>query len=1347
MERQITLGIIRARFDDAIVDLSQVRVCQRNLDETKALKHKRDAGEAMSNTVEWALKLFLKLNLQEYEYSNLVAEKPTISKLIDYLIKEDDSKGPFYNNTISDEIVPSVNFQYIRKKKRNITNLSKHEGAEPDYEVQLIYIEEVRKFIFQYLDTEQDKYKTLDYYESNDFSHWNLLYTACDRFSSEERNLILVIGPHKNVDITYLKKLAVPKWNLIIDFDHYSKKNGFFHAAYSDLDVVPHQIKAADNVNSNTFSMYSQAHYHYFIQNFNGSGYEESVDYDEWNRKYSKRFEIFLKSYAEVMSTQKNIVLIVHDSRRYVNKLCDTIQREFGSTTFVFANDLNGELTQTCEDYNGTMVNISVSEIATGLSNHSSNFITSQAIEREILIPFNEQSVTETTGYISPNEFAQIEEYFELLHKGIQSNPTIEDERSFLSGETKIGWYGLKHRFDAERMNFNKNYIRPIEQQLISGKGKVYLVHEAGFGGTTVARRIAWELHNEYPTLILKQYKEVKVKEWISKIHQKTRKPVFVLLEVPQAISLEEVDSLYRTLSDQRPVVFLVVKRGKPRTNDLTVTDWGNDIDMLIKHYQPYIDEYSNDATRIKKENELALIRDSTNAQQKTPFYIGLLTFEEKFHALKDYIKKFVIEVGEKEEQKRTLLYLSICSEYLGLGLPSVFFKTLFKVEKSDIIQLEEHFTQDSGIVGSLLTSYQEGNHKFWKIKHNFFAKELIRQFLSGNSENPEIWKKSLSDVCVKFIEDSLTESTTTGYIQETLQKLFIGDRRDRVKEVFAQIITEIDSNEGKERVFLTLKDTYPDNPHFCSHLARFYAYYYKNKEKALKYADEAIRLSETEGDGIQDPLLYHIRGMCLRTIAEDEMKKHRENKLKKNEVRLNEYEQVIYQLVPRAAEEFELSRDIARRQNRLDEYGYIAHIQLLVRAIDYGIFISGKSKADFFKQDIEPFSEWMDIAESLLEDVKRISFDGDESGKITECENSIIEFYENYESILQNLRSRLDKNTNPNPSRTRRQIVRTYFKRKEDLSRDSKIIGNILSLMELNIHNEPDYEKNYYLWFQAARFSKITLDEAISKLSKWKASSSTIDAGYYFYILKVFRALQGYSDAAVDAFRLINECRTKAKGRPNSTAIIEWCGKGNELNKFVGRNQLDGHDKEDILELVQGYFTEYFHDGSGKITIADKLEVFFSPILAKFTSGDLNQEVEFYLGFSYDGLRADSYSVRIKGEKPRNNELVYETEIKVADTNQRPGNTAYSLKIKGKIDLPQQKVMQNHIIGKRKIGVIKEIKTTSGYIDSFGKRYFFHKLNEDDEVFRKLKVESTISFIIKKGERGTYATEIKLVE
>lgn len=1334
------------RFNTAAYDMALAGIAKRNSNNELYVKHKRDAGEAISQSLEYALKHYLNKNLSFAEKQYYNPAKQNIFKLIEKFVDENGDDNGYLYNTINDTVDPSVDFQFLKLNKNIITNAAKHEGKEPDFDIQIKYLGEVYKFIKEYID-ENEILKTVQDFEQVDLSTWDLLYTACDRFNTNERNYILVIGPNNKVDCSYLKNLSIPKWNLIIDFDYNSEQNGFFNCAYNDVEVSPHKIKASDLTDTNSFSRFANSHYHYFANNFKGSGIPEPRDYSDWNRKFGKNTEIFIKSFSEVLSNQKNIVVILFNSRRHINFLCEKFEQLLDiNTSFIFANDFNDELQQVCDDFNGVKVNISIPEIAEGLSTVSSNFRKINPNKGQILVPFMEKSVSDTTGVLTAAEYAQLEEYFEVVHKGLPDvDLDDEDRRSFLIGENKISWFGLKHRFDVERQKFNTKFLKPIEKVIESGRGKIYLNHEAGFGGTTISRRIAWEIHNDYPTLILKNYRDIKIRESLIKLHEKTRKTIFVIMEVPQSISLDDVDSLYKSIPQARPIVFLIVKRGKANSNALVVSDWGNDTIDLINTYKPYLKEYSNTEIRLQKEKELDEIWNSTDSLKKTPFYIGLLTFEEKFSAIKDYIKKFILEVANKEEQKKVLIYLSICYDYLGQGLPSSFFKKLFKVSDKGIISLESYFSPDSSIVESLLSSSQEGTHKFWTIRHFFLARELKKQILSGSSDNPEIWRQSLADICVKFIEDSVSDSNTTEYIQETLQKLFIGNRKDRAGEDFTTIINDIESIDGKERVFLSLKESYPDNPHYCSHLARFYAYHNKNREKALQFANEAIRLSEIEGN--QDSLLYHIKGMCLRSIAYDEMTKHRKAKFQNIEITEDEYNEVIERLVPEAAYQFELSREIAQKQNRLDEYGFIAHIQLLISAIDYAVTISGKTKADFFNQNIDPFSDWLDLAESLLEEVRRINLDDDDSGKIEDCVNDIMAFYENYEQILQNLRSQLEKGKNP--TRTRRQIVRTYFRTKEDYFKDTKTINNILSLMEQNIENEPDNEKNFYLWFQAARHSKVSIDDALSKLSKWKANSTSVDAVYYFYILKVFRALQGYTDATIDAFNLIKEC--KSKGRSN-IATLEWYGKGNDLTKFVSRKVITPENKDEKLELVEGYFTEYVHDGNGKITIADRLEVFFSPTQAKLTSDDLNSQVEFYLGFSYDGLRADSYSVRIKGLDPRNIEPIIERKIQaiksISIEKKQFIEKIPQLKVLGKITLPNENKSNSKRFNGKVIDLQKPPVFVMGKIESdSGKKLFFHKSNEDEEVFSKLRIGSKVSFESTITLKGLLAINIKIIK
>ena len=62
-------------------------------------------------------------------------------------------------------------------------------------------------------------------------------------------------------------------------------------------------------------------------------------------------------------------------------------------------------------------------------------------------------------------------------------------------------------------------------------------------------------------------------------------------MEAPQVIALDDVNNLYASISQSRPVVFLVVRRGRPSKTDLAVPDWGNNVTDLIEAYKPFIQE------------------------------------------------------------------------------------------------------------------------------------------------------------------------------------------------------------------------------------------------------------------------------------------------------------------------------------------------------------------------------------------------------------------------------------------------------------------------------------------------------------------------------------------------------------------------------------------------------------------------------------------------------------------------------------------------------------------------------------------------------------------------------------
>ncbi|WP_293331042.1 hypothetical protein [Microcoleus sp. CAWBG58] len=442
----------------------------------------------------------------------------------------------------------------------------------------------------------------------------------------------------------------------------------------------------------------------------------------------------------------------------------------------------------------------------------------------------------------------------------------------------------------------------------------------------------------------------------------------------------------------------------------------------------------------------------------------------------------------------------------------------------------------------------------------------------------------------------------------------------------YSQLIENIPSIEGRLQVFKSLVENFPNEAHFWGHLARFYSIELKQYKEALEAVEEAINLSPT------DHLLYHMKGMCLRSKLYDLMNQ----RLKQNSYPPDELKE-IRKLVIEAGEQFSKTRKIDTN----NEPGYISHIQLLIRVIEFGYSVSIEKS---IKKSIEEFlasksSAWylelLDLAEELLENVGRLR-EGEKPDKfVVQCQANLAKLYQDYNQVIQRWNSLLDNKDVYHPP-VRRQLVRAYVAKRSGSWDELKPneIERVLELLEQNILQEPESDKNIRLWFQAARRSfKQNIDSAIEKLTYWRANTDALDATYYLYVLYVIKALDGSTLASNNAKELIQESFSKSQLLRNHNFSFEWYGNENEagMKRLVYHQRLgekdtnaDFYKNVSLLTLVHGRISEIKSGKAGKVEMASGLEAFFVPSREGYIRGrDENKAVKFHLGFSYAGLRA----------------------------------------------------------------------------------------------------------------------------
>lgn len=1164
----------------------------------------KDAGENFSQVIERAIKLHIKIkNSKNYDYYQNMQLPQAIKEL--YWDDNGAKEDMLWSETIID-IDSEVDFEFLANNKYLLTNSAKHKGGLVSFDIVNKYYSEIKKFIVDYIDNNV-KLKTIEDCLRPEIEPMSRFYCACDMFNYEDRTYVLITDEAPHEEYLSFGKL---KWSLIIEFNNNSEYDGLCASAYANNLNDLKKIKISDIVNDDDFTPYSDFPTVIFANGFRNEPKLSSCR--EWNKRNASRLETIIETFMIRQHTQKTIIVCVMQDFEYIRKLIDLCDRCLPNMAFIITNDNENNSLLANNDYTHQCP-ISISEIGDCFN----TYILSASLGNT-KIGYSLPCLDTASGLLSETEMHQLEETFEVLYYGVE-NANIDDQQEFLTGHASLSWYGAKNEFSARRDTFAKLYIKPLENVIKNGHDLFYIEHEPGFGGTTVARQIAWHFHNEYPVLILRHNRPSHIIEQLELIHNKTKKTILLFAEIPQTIDKDDFKQLYKISNESRPFIFIGIQRGGNNTNShsLRITDWGNDVALLIKRFRPFLQQIP-EAQRIKKEKELEnILQGADNIPYKrTPFYIGLLSLEEKFEAVHSFISNFVIELNSNERQKKAIAYLTICDYYIDKALPASFLHTTFNIASNEVFKLDDFFSDSTGIVSSLLQCKHEGNQILWKIKHPFFTKELMNQLL-GNSllSNRKTNYPNLGIYCLDFINDIYTNQICNEEVKTSLLKdLFIGNTAERSGDRFNQLVMDIPKDE-RINIFTCLHELFPNNAHFCSHLARYYAIEEQNATEALLFADKAISICP------EDPLLHHIKGICLRSIIYEKIIKcNNERIVITNKRQL--YTEIIDDLLPRAAYEFELSRSLNKVS--FDEFGYISHIEMLIRIFDFSQKFEQLTRAEIVANAFDPYVGWVDECHSLLETLSRYYSNGEVSERYYTCQQNLYMLYKDFSEIISTLNNQL--NNSKNPQMVRRNIARTYILRGEYKNKE-KTIHQITSLMEQNIKDNPDDERNFFLWFKAARHSVVLkTNDIIAKLSAWSSINPSLDVVFYCYVFNVLKAIDGSSEAAQIAMRLIEEC--KRKGGKNKIGIREWYG--NYPQKIVNNiDILDETNRHDILFRMEGFISDYSHSGAATITIDCGLNVFFNPGKNNITRNNLNSIVTFNLGFSYDGLRADCVQMK----------------------------------------------------------------------------------------------------------------------
>lgn len=1041
---------------------------------------------------------------------------------------------------------------------------------------------------------------------------WRQFLEAVHRFE-QGTTYLLAVDPIFSKTPALVHALGLPPWRAVIDFDPNSETSGFLSRVAGTLG----SHRAIHRVVRRQYDVQPEPGTHWFFAR-GLSGLQETVsegDYMTWLKGYKQELGRQLERVAGAVSPSPVVALILWSDvrlRSHLRTLMEELHGAFGEAVeIVIVTNDEPSFTELAEDMGATFVRMSLRSLCNGVAVHYADLHGGD--DERYILPSSSGAPVE----VKTDDWLWLSEDLDLVHESI-GLAGDDDAKEYRRG-ADITWRNLHLQHDCDR-DITPMVRSQVEADLRKRQTvRINIYHAPGSGGTTVGRRVAWDLRNTFPAGILRSCTPSDTAERIAKVAALTETSVVVVVDGGQH-SEREIDDLYELLkANQTPVVLLqVLRRFQSQTSEGRRQFW-LDAPLTNAEADRFRDAYTKAVPARKRDlTQLAArsARAGHEAEQRSAFFFGLTAFENEFRGLPLYVEHRI--AGLTDKQHRILVYIAIAHYYGQQPIPAQAFASLLGLPPARRLNLKAAFADGASRALELLIVNSQAE---WRTAHHLIAREIIQQILApkGSQEREKVWKQSLSSWGENFATFCQgDEGPTSDRLLELVRRVFIyrdnvevlGTERAAQKQ-FAQLIDDIPSSQGRIKVLEHLTDCFPLEAHFHAHLGRLLSLSGEH-DRALECLDFALSLKQ------DDHVLHHMRGMMLR---ENMRAKAGENAPIGS----------LTEIAKEASESFEKARQLQPDQ----EHGYISEVQMLIRLVDAAWKDQEKDvvRDVLARPNTDPFlKRALEKAEDLLDRVHHLYVGEQPSRYVMGCRARLQTFYGDYQTALQSWDNLLSRPEVAKPP-VRRQIVWTILRRGNGNWKNinQKETERIRRLLEDNLEEEINDSTSLRLWLRAIRQAQTppSLDSVIERVSYWKTNTGALDAAYYLYVLHLLRALKGSSQGAIDAERALEECRALARFRRDRTRSFEWIGPGDGITTLVHQSRLgdwagDFWTSAEALARLNGRISSIDGPQKGSVELSGGVKAFLVPARSGFQPGrDENASVNCYLGFSYEGPRA----------------------------------------------------------------------------------------------------------------------------
>ena len=1026
-----------------------------------------------------------------------------------------------------------------------------------------------------------------------------------------QRHEVTLILPASSSGIaTQIAHLGVLRPYAVIDLDSESENYGSYK--HMERIIKPrrlvHKVQPGDPIHFNP-----RATTWYFVRGFNDSGLKTEFTYKEWVKANENTTPVLHEIHASTAPKLLTVILLTTGEKveRYEETIIETFAVFNNAHVYVIAEKSAKKNDAFFDEFQDE-----VSFLPVGIGNFA------EAI-RHIFVSGNTVREKSLPGsqclphLLNDENLAWLNEYLDMCFLEHEFTGMAGPEKFRKGGEPS--WEDMYKRYDCDR-EITHTLTREIEKSLIKRRqDRFNLYHSPGAGGSTVAKRVLWDLHKCYPTgELLLCTPASNVAACLDFITRETSRSLLLLIDSSR-FNHDDIEKVYEKLkTEQLPVVMLQTDRKHtPPSNLRSPRSKWLPQDLLRSEAEQMEEAYIN-CVPAKIANIKAVAKDK---RQWQCISFGLAAYAEDYHGIGPYVAsrlKFL-----SPAQKDIMAFFALAHYYGQQSLSPQLFASFLHKTASNLIELEDIFTGEATGAFDLLVLEDDATE--YRIMHHLIAKEILRQILSVGEQEVrenldeninEDWKAKLSTFARDFAI-ILAKNGNSLRIKDILYRVFI-DRAPSAafshdKLPYSMLFEDIPSEHGRLELFRSLGELFPHEAHIHAHMARMNSHV-GDFETAKLSIRKALNLTP------KDDVIIHIHGTIL----------HREiiKALRKKKIDWTHVEAQANE----ALDCYEQSRSLDDSK----EHGYTSAVELCIQIVSSAKKIFSKSLAELLldRSRGQFFLSLLGTANELLDAAFDLRIGSTRGAHIELCGANLRAVYDDYSKALEcynNILSWPDVSKPP----LRRLLARTYELRSGQATKEFEpdTATRIYNLMETNIREEKNYTKNMPLWLKAARKleNPPSLNRAIEQITYWKAESKDINASFYIATLLSLQAIEGITGALRQAEIALEECKHAARYNAKRTHSREWLIDAPGIKSFIPHTLLGKWDENidffthySNLKIMEGRISKISNNGKGTVTLKCGLNAFFIPSRFGVTQGkDENESIKFYLAFSYDGLIA----------------------------------------------------------------------------------------------------------------------------